>query len=176
MNAIALLLLLSQAPSSTPATTPTETAVALPVVPPAAPLRQLTVHGFRSPSIGVELREGFFAFHVGLFPLIVDASESGEARTTWFLKTGVTAYFLRYDLGSGRPSSLFASVSLVQGLNNAWDVNRSVTHGTGVHGELGLVWAAWRGLDLRLGVGVLLGFDGRLQVHPTPGVSWSFVL
>jgi hypothetical protein len=158
MNTLALLLLLSQ--TSTP---------------PEAPRRQFSVHAFRSPSIGVELRDGFFALHVGAFPLIVDSTPEGGTRTTWFLKTGLTAYFLRYDLGSGRPSSLFASVSLVQGLNNDWNVGTSITRGTGVHAELGVVWAAWRGLDVRLGVGALVGFDGRFNVHPTPGFSWSTV-
>jgi hypothetical protein len=160
MNLIALLLLLNQTPPSNTA---------------SGPLRQVTVHGFRSPSIGVEVREGFLGFHVGLFPLIVDGTPEGGSRTTWFVKMGATAYFLRFDLGSGRPSSLFTSVSLMQGLNNEWDVSRSVTHGSGVHGELGILWAAWRGLDVRLGVGALLGFDGRLNVHPTPGLSWSTV-
>ncbi len=168
MHSLALLLLLTQTP---------ETPVSTPVTPPveARPQRQLTVHGFRSPSIGVELREGFFAFHVGMFPLIVDSNEAGESRTTWFLKLGATAYFLRFDLGSGRPSSLFASLSFLQGVNNGWDVSRSIVHGSGVHGELGVVWAAWRGLDVRLGIGVLVGFDGRVNVHPTPGLSWSTV-
>lgn len=164
MNLIALLLVLNQ--TSSPAAE---------VEAEAAPQRQFSVHGFRSPSIGVELRSGFFAFHVGMFPLIVDGTAEGGSRTTWFLKMGATAYFLRFDLGSGRPSSLFTSVSLVQGTNNEWDVGRSIIHGTGVHGELGVVWAAWRGLDVRLGVGVLIGFDGRVNVHPTPGLSWSTV-
>ncbi len=162
MNSIALLLLLSHTPPTTPPA-------------PVAPQRQLTVHAFRSPSIGVEVREGFLALHVGVFPLIVDSPPEGGTRTTWFLKTGVTGYFLRYDLGSGRPSSLFASVSLVQGLNHAWNVSESITRGTGVHAELGVVWAAWRGLDLRLGLGALVGFDGRFNLHPTPGFSWSTV-
>lgn len=164
---LALLLLLTQ--------TPSPEAQPQPPSPEPEPLRQVTVHGFRSPSIGVEIRSGFFAFHVGAFPLIVDATETGEARTTWFLKTGATAYFLRFDLGSGRPSSLFVSVSLMQGLNHAWDVSQSVTRGTGFHGELGVLWAAWRGLDVRLGVGLLVGLDGRVHVHPTPGLSWSTV-
>lgn len=159
MNTLALLLLLNQTPPP----------------PAASPQRQVSVHAFRSPSIGIEVREGFLALHVGAFPLIVDGTPEGGTRTTWFLKTGLTAYFLRYDLGSGRPSSFFASVSLVQGLNNDWDVGRSITHGTGAHGELGVVWAAWRGLDVRLGIGALVGFDGRVNVHPTPGFSWSTV-
>lgn len=190
MNALSLLLLFAQLPS-TETTSPQPPSTALPTtgtpdagttaVPtpaplPAAPLRQFSLHGFRSPSMGVELREGFLALHVGAFPLIVDSAPEGGPRTTWFLKTGVTAYFLQHDFGSGRPSGLFFSASLVQGLNNDWNAASSVTGGTGVHGELGLVWAAWRGLDLRIGIGALLGFDGRLNVHPTPGLSWSTVL
>ncbi len=156
MHTLTVLLLVSQSPGAS-----------------SEPRRSVVLHAFRSPSMGVEVRQGVLGLHVGLFPLIVDRGPDGEPRTTWFVKAGVTAYFLRFDLGSGRPSSLFASAALVQGLNNAWDVTTSVTRGSGVHGEVGVLWAAWRGLDLRLGVGVLLGFDGRLQVHPTPGFSWA---
>lgn len=166
MTTLLLSLLVSQ-------TSPPAPQAEAPVAPPRT---QVSVNAFRSPSIGVEVRQGFLSLHVGAFPLIIDATPEGGARTTWFLKAGLTAYFLRYDLGSGRPSSLFASVSLVQGLNNDWNVNTSVTRGTGVHGEVGVVWAAWRGLDVRLGLGFLLGFDGRFNVHPTPGFSWTTVL
>lgn len=166
MTTLLLTLLVSQ--TSSPAE---------PAPTPAAPPRtQVSLHAFRSPSIGLEVRQGFLGLHVGAFPLLLDTAPEGGARTTWFLKAGLTAYFLRYDLGSGRPSSLFASVSLVQGLNNDWNVSTSVTRGTGVHGEVGVVWAAWRGLDVRLGVGFLLGFDGRYSVHPTPGFSWTTTL
>jgi hypothetical protein len=79
--------------------------------------RELTVHGFRSPSMGVELRDHALGFHVGLFPLIADDGLDGS-RTTWFLKTGLTVYPVRFALGSRRPSGPFASVSLLQGLNN----------------------------------------------------------
>lgn len=137
--------------------------------------RELTVHGFRSPSIGVELRDRWLGFHVGLFPLIADDGTDGS-RTTWFLKTGVTIYPVRFALGSRRPSGPFASVSLLQGLNNAWNVAESVSQGTGVHGEVGFRWAAGRGLDLRLGLGIAIGADQRVIVHPTPGIAWSVVL
>jgi hypothetical protein len=137
--------------------------------------RELTVHGFRSPSMGVELRKGWLGFHLGAFPLIVDDGTDG-ARTTWFLKTGLTAYPWRFDLGSGRPSGPFLSVSLLQGLNNEWNVATSVSRGTGVHGEVGFRWALGAGLDLRLGIGVLVGSDSRVIVHPTPGIGWSVAL
>lgn len=142
----------------------------------AAPAeRELTVHGFRSPSMGVELRDGWLGFHLGLFPLIADEGDDGT-RTTWFVKTGVTAYPWRVDLGSGRLSGPFVSLSLMQGLNNEWNVSTSVGDGAGVHGELGFRWAVTSGLDLRLGLGVLFGSEGRVVVHPTPGISWTVAL
>lgn len=136
------------------------------------PDRELTVHGFRSPSTGIELRDRWLSFHVGAFPLIADEGPAGS-RTTWFLKTGLTVYPWRLDLGSHRPSGPFASLSLAQGLSHDWDVGASVSRGTGVHGELGFRWALGSGLDLRLGVGVLVGSDRRVVVHPTPGIGWS---
>lgn len=138
--------------------------------------RELMIHGFRSPSTGIELRESFLGFHVGLYPTTIDENAAGESRTTWFLKFGLTAYFLGFDTGSGRESSPFVGVSLVQGLNNDWDVSESVTGGTGVMFDAGFRWAAWRGLDLRLGAMGLLGFDGRFLVRPAPGLSWSVPL
>lgn len=137
--------------------------------------RELTVHGFRSPSMGVELRDHALGFHVGLFPLIADDGLDGS-RTTWFLKTGLTVYPVRFALGSRRPSGPFASVSLLQGLNNEWNVAESVSQGTAIHGELGFRWALGQGLDLRLGIGIAAGSEGRVIVHPTPGISWSTVL
>lgn len=138
--------------------------------------REIILHAFRAPSTGVEFREGFLGLHVGLYPAIVDKNDRGAARTTWFLKTGLTAYFLGFDTGSGRNSSPYVSLSLVQGFGNAWDVTRSVTEGTGVAVDAGFRWAAWRGLDLRLGRGVMVGFDGRVKLNPTPGISRAIPL
>lgn len=138
--------------------------------------REVILHGFRAPSMGLELREGWLGFHVGLYPTIIDESPSGTARTTWFAKTGVTFYPWRFDTGSGRPSGLYGGVALMQGLGNDWDAAESSTSGSGGFFDLGFRWAAYKGLDLRLGVGVLVGFDGRVVVNPTPGISWAFPL
>ncbi len=135
--------------------------------------REVIINLFRTPSTGVEFREGFFGVHVGVYPGIVDNGPDGSSRTTRFLKFGVSAYPLGFDTGSGRKSSPYAALSLVQGLNNDWDVSKSVTHGAGVSLELGFRWAAWRGLDIRLGASALLGFDGRLRFAPTPGIGWA---
>lgn len=138
--------------------------------------RELIIHAFRSPSMGLEVRDSFLGFHVGLYPTAIDENAAGESRTTWFVKFGLTAYFLGFDTGSGRLSSPFVSLSLAQGLNNAWDVSDSITGGSGVMLDVGFRWAAWRGLDLRLGAMGLLGFDGRMLVRPAPGLSWSVPL
>lgn len=139
----------------------------------ARPDREIMVHGFRAPSTGVELRQGVLGFHIGLYPTTIDEGSDGEPRTTWFIKTGLTAYFLGFDAGSGRDSSPYVGLSLVQGLGNAWDVSRSATTGAGGIVEAGFRWAAYEGLDLRLGGSVLVGFDGRVLVRPTPGIGWS---
>jgi hypothetical protein len=135
--------------------------------------REVILHGFRAPSMGVELKQGFLGFHVGLYPQIADKNDRNETRTTWFIKTGVTFYPVGFDAGPGRPSGPYLGMALVQGLNNAWNVSDSVGGGTGGFLDAGFRWAAYRGLDLRLGVGVLLGSGGRAVVVPTPGVSWA---
>jgi len=138
--------------------------------------REVIVHGFRAPSMGVELRERWLGFHVGLYPTIIDTNAEGEARTTWFLKTGVTFYPFQFDTGSGRPSGPYAGVALVQGLGGAWDVAASATKGSGGFFDLGFRWAAFEGLDLRVGLGALVSFDGRAELNFTPGISWGIPL
>ena len=146
---------------------------AAPTTARAAPDREIIVHGFRAPSTGVELREGVIGFHVGFYPTTLDKAPDGDDRTTWFLKTGLTVYFLGFDLGSGRDSSPYVGLSLVQGLGNEWDVSKSTTTGAGGTFEAGFRWAVYEGLDLRLGASLLAGFDGRTRVRPTPGISWA---
>ena len=123
-----------------------------------SPDREILVQGFRSPSMGVEVKDGFLGFSVGVYPTTIDENSRGEPRTTWFLKTGLTAYVYDFDTGSGRPSSPFVSLALVQGLNNAWNVSDSIREGSGVFVDLGFRWAAYRGLDLRMGAGLLVGW------------------
>lgn len=142
----------------------------------AGPDREIIIHGFRAPSMGVELKQGWLGLHVGAYPTTIDDGAVGEPRTTWFAKTGLTAYVLERDLGAGRPSALYVGVALVQGLGNAWDVAESAADGSGVFFDAGARWAVYRGLDLRLGVGVLVGNQGRIEVNPTPGISWTVPL
>ena len=138
-----------------------------------APEREVILHGFRSPGMGLEFREGPLGFNLSMYPTVVDKNGSGLERTTWFAKVGLTGYFLGVDTGSGRMSSLYASAALMQGLNNKYDVSRSVAEGTALVVDVGARWAAYKGLDFRLGVSVLVGLDGSVSVNPTPGISWA---
>ena len=130
------------------------------------------MHGFRGPVTGLELRDGFLGFYLGAYPIIL----RGESVTSWFLKVGVSAYVLSFDLGSGRDSGFYAGLSLLQGLGGAHDVREDIASGTAFSGEAGFRWAAVKGLDLRLGISVLTTSDGQVSVNPTPGISWSVPL
>ncbi|GAB4464580.1 MAG: hypothetical protein OHK0029_34670 [Armatimonadaceae bacterium] len=136
--------------------------------PSAPPIRELMVHGFRSPSIGLEYREGLLGYHAGLYPTIVDEKPGGGSRTTNFLKVGVTAYVLPVRLSQGRPSEVFVSAAYTRGLKNGW--------GNGFFAETGFRWAVTSGLDLRLGVGFLFDENHAPRVNPTPGISWRIRL
>ena len=142
---------------------------------PANAEPELILHGFRAPSTGVELRDGWIGFHVGFYPTTIDRGSEGP-RTTWFVKTGLAAYWAQFDTGSGRMSGFYSGVSLVQGLNHEWNVSQSTKHGAGMVVESGFSWAVYRGLELRLGAAWLVGFDGRMRVNPTPGIGWAIPL
>lgn len=154
------------APETAPAATPRV----------GMPKRELMLHGFRAPSMGVELREDWIGFHVGFYPTILDTGADGKGRTTWFAKTGVTFYPWQFDAGSGRPSGIYLGLALVQGLDNDWDASKSATTGSGGFFDAGFRWAAFKGFDLRIGAGALVGFDGRVEVNFTPGFSWGIPL
>jgi hypothetical protein len=125
--------------------------------------REVMVHGFRAPSIGLEYRHGFVGLHAGAYTSVLDTP--GDAH--WFVKAGATAYLLPVRLTSERHSSFYVSASLLRGLSSEF--------GNGAMAEAGFRWAAWRGLDLRLGVAVLRS-GGKTFVNPTPGLSWSIAL
>jgi hypothetical protein len=124
----------------------------------------LSVNFFRNPSIGLELRRDLASLHAGFYPTIIDRDAGGANRTTWFFKSGVTLFPLDLDLGSGRSSSPYLSVSYVRGLSEGW-------HTHGAIGEIGFQWAAHRYVDVRLGVALLVTTDERVRVNPTPGIS-----
>jgi hypothetical protein len=131
---------------------------------PFAAGREIMVHGFRAPSIGVEYRHGFVGLHAGAYTSVLDTA----GRATWFFKAGATAYFLPVRLTSERFSSLYVSASWLHGTGAEW--------GNAFMPEAGFRWAVWKGIDLRLGAAVLLSPGKRVYVNPTPGISWSISL
>ena len=122
---------------------------------------ELSVNGFRNPSIGLEYRYQHISEHAGYY---ITAFESGV--TTKFLKTGLTAWFLPVGKKEN-PSSFYAGVSYLRGLNLDYKDENALGM------EAGFRWMVWKGLNLRIGaIGVAAkGHD--FKINPTPGISYS---
>lgn len=122
---------------------------------------ELSVNGFRNPSIGLEYRYQHISVHAGYY---ITAFESGV--TTKFLKTGLTAWFLPVGKKEN-PSSFYAGVSYLRGLNLDYKDENALGM------EAGFRWMVWKGLNLRIGaIGVAAkGHD--FKINPTPGISYS---
>ncbi len=123
---------------------------------------EISINGFRNPSIGLEYRHQHLSLHAGYY---ITALESGV--TTKFLKTGVTAWFLPVGKKEN-PSSFYAGASYLRGLN--LDYENADALGL----ELGFRWMIWKGLNFRIGGIVLMAKDQPTQINPTPGLSYSF--
>ncbi len=126
--------------------------------------RELSVNGFRNPSIGLEYRHGLVSAHAGWY---LTNFESGV--TTQFVKTGLTWWLL--PVGKREvPSSFYVGASYLRGLTRDYE-------GTNALGlETGFRWMIWRGLQLRIGAIVLLAPNQPAKLNPTPGLSYSFNL
>jgi hypothetical protein len=137
--------------------------------------RELSINGFRNPSIGVEYRVRRFSLHAGYYPTILRdgaRTESGaDNNTTSFLRAGVSYWFLPvYQRPGESPSAFYTSLSYLRGLDYAyWGKNALM-------GELGFRWMVWKGLNVRLGVAAMKAAGKGWQVNPTPGISYSFSL
>jgi hypothetical protein len=131
-----------------------------------APQKEILLHGFRSPSIGVEYRQGHWGIHGGAYTSILRPAKGAETATAWFAKTGVTTYFLPFHLVGPRRSELFASASYLRGLNEGWK--------SAVQFEPGVRLALTKYLDVRVGASLLRAQQRGWRYNPTIGVSWSF--
>ncbi len=120
---------------------------------------------FRNPSIGLEYRIGALALHAGLYPTIISKDSSGTNETSWFGRAGVTAFFAGHSFYRQRPSELYVSASYLRGLN--------LDHGNAGAAEAGYRWMVWSGINVRLGVAVLVERGRAIRVNPTPGIGWS---
>jgi hypothetical protein len=100
---------------------------------------EISINGFRNPSIGAEYRHKHISVHAGYY---ITAFESGV--TTKFLKTGVTAWFLPVGKKEN-PSSFYAGASFLRGINLEYKDENALGM------EVGFRWMVWKGLNLRIG-------------------------
>ncbi|GAB4017296.1 hypothetical protein GCM10028808_48300 [Spirosoma migulaei] len=123
---------------------------------------ELSINGFRNPSVGAEYRFKQMSLHAGYYPT---AFKSGE--TTSFIKTGFTLWFLPVGKKEN-PSSFYAGASYLRGLN------RDYKHKNAMGVEAGFRWMVWKGLNLRIGAIAVAASGESLKINPTPGISYSF--
>ncbi|MDX2045570.1 MAG: hypothetical protein SFU87_02240 [Chitinophagaceae bacterium] len=124
--------------------------------------QELSINGFRNPSIGLEYRYKQVSVHGGYY---VTNFTSGV--TTQFIKTGLTFWFLPVDKKE-IPSSFYAGASYLRGLNRDYEDKNAL----GV--EAGFRWMIWKGLNFRIGAIAITAKGQSLQINPTPGISYSF--
>ena len=129
------------------------------------PDEELNINLFRNPSIGIEYRRGAFAIHGGLYPTIISKDEMGAFETSWFVRAGVTHFFLPKSWYGQRPSEFYVSASYLRGLN--------LDHGNAALIDVGYRWMVYRGINVRLGAAVLLERHHDVKLNPTPGIGWS---
>lgn len=126
------------------------------------PKHQLSINGFRNPSIGLEYQQNHLSVHGGYY---VTNFTSGV--TTEFLKAGLTYWFLPVDKKE-MPSSFYAGASYLRGLTRDYkDKNAFAV-------EAGFRWYVWKGLNFRLGVIALTAEGQEVKINPTPSISYSF--
>lgn len=123
---------------------------------------ELSINGFRNPSIGLEYRRQRVSVHAGYY---ITALESGV--TTKFLKAGLTAWFLPVGRKEN-PSSFYAGASYLRGINLDYEKENAL----GL--EAGFRWMVWKGINIRIGGIALIAKGHDVKINPTPGISYSF--
>jgi hypothetical protein len=125
------------------------------------PKNQISINGFRNPSIGLEYHRRQVSLHGGYY---VTNFESGV--TTEFLKVGATYWFLPWGK-KAVPSSLYVGSSYLRGLTREYRDQNAVAF------EAGARFVVWKGLNFRLGVIALVAEGKSVKFNPTPGISYS---
>ena len=122
---------------------------------------ELSINGFRNPSMGAEFRLNKVSVHAGYYPT---AFKSGE--NTSFFKAGTTFWFL--PVGKKEiPSSFYAGVNYLRGFNRDYENKNAL----GL--ETGFRWMVWKGLNLRLGAIVVTAQGQSTKINPASGISYS---
>jgi hypothetical protein len=123
---------------------------------------EISINGFRNPSIGAEYRHRRVSMHAGYYP-----TNFKSGITTEFIKTGLTYWFLPVGK-KDNPSSFYGSLSYAKGTSREYkDLDAGIA-------ELGFRWMLYKGLNLRIGVAALAAKDQDVKINPTPGISYSF--
>ncbi len=123
---------------------------------------EISINGFRNPSIGAEYRYKHISVHAGYYP-----TNFKSGITTEFIRTGMTYWFLPVGKKEN-PSSFYGSLSYARGTSKDYkDKDAGIA-------EFGFRWMVYKGINLRLGVAALAARDKDLQINPTPGISYSF--
>ena len=125
------------------------------------PKNELSINGFRNPSIGLEYRHQQVSIHAGYYTTAFAAGEF-----TNFIKAGVSYWFAPVDKKE-IPSSFYAGASYLRGINRAYENKNAL----GV--EAGFRWMIWKGLNFRVGVIGVAAEGQSLKINPTPGISYS---
>lgn len=127
---------------------------------PSTPSKDtIYLHGFRSPSIGVEYRKGKMGTHLGLYTTIFGDDDS---KSTEFIKLGNTFYFGKAE----DKFEFFAGTAYVRGLNRRYEDRNGNFFELGGRADLG------KGFEFRLGVGLLVAPSRKPEFNPTIGLSY----
>lgn len=126
------------------------------------PKNQLSINGFRNPSIGLEYQRKQISVHGGYY---LTNFESGV--TTQFIKAGATYWFLPFGKQEV-PSSFYVGSSYLRGLTRDYEDKNAVAF------EAGVRFVVWKGLNFRLGVIGLAANGESFKINPTPSISYSF--
>lgn len=126
--------------------------------------QELSVNGFRNPSVGLEYRYHQVSVHAGYYPT---AFESGV--NTNFIRAGVTAWVL--PVGKKEiPSSFYVSGSYLRGLSRDYENENAFI------ADAGFRWMIWKGLNFRIGAAMLVAEGHTPKLNPTPGIGYAFNL
>lgn len=123
---------------------------------------ELSINGFRNPSIGLEIKHKGLSLHAGYYLTIVPNDISDEKENTSFIRAGLSHWF-----NISETFSAYVSASYLYGLSKSYkDESAYMLEG-------GIKIFIWEGLNLRLGIAGLFSTGHKLKINPTPGISYS---
>lgn len=124
--------------------------------------RELSINGFRNPSIGLEYRQQRVSGHGGLYLTNFKSNE-----TTRFVKIGATYWFLPVGKREN-PSSFYLQVSYLRGLNRAYKNQNAFSP------DFGFRTMIWKGSNFRVGIVGIFANGHKPSILWTLGISYSF--